>query len=161
MQYALLACVVVGLTIVYGRIVLRRRRETPLRHEIRAQGITFRTGLDHIRTVTSRGWRTGPYGLIELIVRADGFEISSAIPPVRVALGLEYYFRARDTTIEVSRLPSGIYKSDWIVITDQRLDKVTKLAITQKNNLYETWNALVRVGAVPLGPPPSDLLVRA
>ncbi len=161
MQYALLVCGVVGLTIIYGRIVLRRRREAPLRREIRAQSITFRTELGHVKTMTSRGWWTGPYGLIELIVRTDGFEVSSAIPPVRVALGLEYYFRACDTTIEVSQLPSGVYKRDWIVIKGQQLDKEVQLAIAQKSSLHEAWNALARAGAVPIGPPPGDLSVRA
>jgi hypothetical protein len=48
MQYVMVAIVVAGFSLIYGRIWLRRHRETPLRRELRAGDITFRANLDHV-----------------------------------------------------------------------------------------------------------------
>lgn len=150
MQYVLVVVVVGAFAVLFGKIWLKRRQEAPLRREARAQDITFRTRLDNVKERTLQDWSTALYGEIYLIVRADAFEISCAISPIRVVLGLEYYFRARETTIEVSWLP-GIPKRDWIIVTSRQLGKEVRLAIAQKRNLRDSWNVLVAAGAVPVG----------
>ena len=39
MQYVMVTVVIAGLSLIYGQIWLRRRRQTPLRREIRARDI--------------------------------------------------------------------------------------------------------------------------
>lgn len=159
MQVVLAVVVAVGLAVGFGQIWLRRRKEAPLRREVRAQGVTFRTELEYVKTITRHGGWTRPYGLMELVVRADAFEVSCPLRPVGVVLGLEYYFRAHETTIQVSRVPSAVYKRDWIVVTGRRFGQEIQLAIAQRNYrdcLPDAWNALVRAGSVAVGPPPPD-----
>jgi hypothetical protein len=153
MQYVFVVVVVVMFTVIFGKEWLKRRQEAPLRREVRAQEIIFRTRLYDVKEKKSQEWLTAMYGEIYLIVRAEAFEISCIIPPIRVVLGLEYYFRARETTIEVTRLP-GIPKREWIVVTGRQLGKEIRLAIAQTRDLRDAWNALVAAGAVPVGLPP-------
>jgi hypothetical protein len=116
MPYVLLACVVVLFSFVYGRIWLQRHRETPLRRELRARNATFRAALKRVTVITS-GWSQQSSddempikGPMELIVRGgDAFEVSCPIPPLRVLMGLEYYFRASETSVELNRLVPRIY----------------------------------------------------
>ena len=84
MQYVLVAVVIAGFSFIYGRIWLTCRRETPLRREVEAQGITFRAPLGRV-TVMEPGWLSpgGDFEIpvsspVELIVRGDAFEVSSA-----------------------------------------------------------------------------------
>jgi hypothetical protein len=156
MEYLLLATVIVVLTIIYGRIWLRRREEATLRREVRAQPVIFRIPLEHVKIMTGGGWRTGPHGEIDLIVRSDAFEVSCSIAPARVLMGLEYYFKASETTLQVCQIPFGFSKRDWIVITGRRLGEELQLAIAQRNGLRDAWTALIEAGAVPIGPPPQE-----
>ena len=85
MQYVLVAVVVAGFSLIYGRVWLRRRRGTPLRREIRARDITFRSRLDHV-TVIEPGWLQpgSDFGVpinspVELIVGAMASR--SPLPP--------------------------------------------------------------------------------
>jgi hypothetical protein len=153
MGFVLAVVVAGGFTVIFGKIWLKSRQEAPLRREVRAQGITFRTRLDNVKEKKSREWLRAMYGEIYLIVRTDAFEISCIISPIRVVLGLQYYFRAGETTIEVSRLP-GIPKREWIVVAGRQLGKEIRLAIAQTRDLRDAWNALVAAGAVPVGLPP-------
>ncbi len=107
----------------------------------------------------NREWWTGTSSWMELVVRVDAFEVLCPLRLVRVVLGLEYYFKARETTIRVTRAPSGILKRDWIVVTGQRLGQEIQLAIAQstyRGGILDAWNALLRAGSVPVGPPPPD-----
>jgi hypothetical protein len=76
--------------------------------------------------------------------------------PIRVLLGMEYYFKACEVSIETSREPSRNSAMNWIVVTGSQRGREIKLAITHGNEgqLHDAWNALVAVGAVPVGPPP-------
>jgi hypothetical protein len=93
-----------------------------------------------------------------LYVRGDSFDISSTNLPIRVVMGMEYYFRASETTIETSRDPSGNSAPNWIVVTGSQRGEKIKLAITHGNEglLHDSWNALVAAGAIPIGPPSGD-----
>ena len=157
MQYILVAVVVAGFCFIYGRIWLRRRRETPLRREIRARDITFRTPLNRV-SVKEPGWLQPDSDFevpvsspVELIVRGDAFEICSARSLGRVVMGLEYLFRASETSVELNRQfpgstggthrPGSSY--GW------RAGSKVRPTIRQDNDPLEIWNALTGAGAVP------------
>ena len=118
MQYVLVTVVVAGLSPIYGWIWLRRRRETPLRREIRARDVTFRVTLGRVG-VREPGWLQPDSDFdvpvsspVELIARGDAFEISSARSLGRAVMGLEYFFRARETSVELNRPIPRIYGID-------------------------------------------------
>jgi len=71
-------------------------------------------------------------------------------------MGEEYYFRARETAIQVRREPSRPFELRWIVVTGRTDGKDVRLAISTRNahQLSQVWNALADAGAVPVGPPP-------
>jgi hypothetical protein len=164
MQYVLLAFVVVLFSFVYGRIWLRRHRETPLRRELRARNATFRAVLKRV-TVITPGWSQQSSGdempikgPMELIVRGgDAFEVSCPIPPLRMFMGLEYYFRASETSVELNRLVPRIYgpriygadTPPRIILRGWQAGKKIQLTITQKDDPLEIWNVLTAAGAVP------------
>ena len=153
MQYVALAVVVALVVAVVGQIVFRRYQNAPLRREMRTQAITFRTELDWVKIPDPPWWaREAEDGLrgMELIVRGGMFEVSTVF---RVVIGLEYCFRARETTIELSRNPLRIYGMDtrreWIVVRGRQADRDIQLAMTKRHFLDDVWNALVAAGAVP------------
>ena len=158
MQYVFLAVVLAGFAIGLGQVWLKRRREAPLRREIRSQNVTFRTNLTEVKVKEGHGW---PEWLalrssMALYVRGDSIDISSTILPIRVVMGTEYYFKASETSIETSRDPSRSSALNWIVVTGSQRGKEIKLAITNRNEgrLHDAWNALTAAGAIPIGPPP-------
>jgi hypothetical protein len=93
-----------------------------------------------------------------LIVRGDAIEISSQAWPIRVIPRMGYYFRARETTIQVRRAPSRPFDLKWLVVTGRQGGKEVKLAISADDpyQLCRAWSAMVDAGAVPVGPPPPD-----
>jgi hypothetical protein len=157
-QYILVAVVVAGFCFIYGRIWLRRRRETPLRREIRAQDITSRAPLNRV-SVKEPGWLQPDSDFevpvsspVELIVRGDAFEICSARSLGRVVMGLEYLFRASETSVELNRQIPRIYGWDTpprVVVRGWRAGSKVQLTIRQDNDPLEIWNALTGAGAVP------------
>src|SRR5215475_10222851 len=158
MQYILVTVIVAGLCLIYGRIWLRRRRETPLRREMRARDVTFRVVLDHV-SVSEPGWLQPDHDFdvpisspVELIVRGDAFEISSARSLGRVVMGLEYFFRAPETSVELNRPIPRIYGWDTpprIVVRGWQAGRKVKLTIRQNSDPLEIWNALTGAGGVP------------
>jgi hypothetical protein len=158
MQYVFLAFVLAGFAVGLGQVWLNRRREAPLRREIRSQNVTFWIRLPQVKAKEGYGW---PRWLslnssMALYVRGDSFAISSMILPIRVVMGMEYYFKASETSIETSRDPSRNSALNWIVVTGSQRSEEIKLAITNGNEalLHDAWNALVAAGAIPVGPPP-------
>jgi hypothetical protein len=158
MQYVMLAVVVAGLSFIYGRIWLGRHRDVPLRREIRARDITFRAGLYRVTVVEPGWWLPGSdfevpiSSPVELIIRGDAFEISSGLSLGRVVMGLEYFFRARETSVELNRPVPRIYGKDTfprIIVRGWHAGKKIQLTIRQKNDPLLIWNALIEVGAVP------------
>jgi hypothetical protein len=43
---------------------------------------------------------------------------------------------------------------NFIVVTGRREGKEIQLALMHRTRIHEVWDALVRAGAVPIGPPP-------
>ncbi len=157
-QDVLAVCVAAGLVFIYGRIWSRRHRQAPLQREIRTRDVTFRAVLDRVK-VSEPGRRptwAGVTAPMDLLVRGDAIEVSSAVAPVRVVMGLECYFPAAQTSIELSRSPSLIYRGDWIVLTGRQAGRDIQVAITTMNDCapLDAWNALVGAGAIPAGLPP-------
>jgi hypothetical protein len=152
MQYVLLGLVAGVFAVVLIQDRLGRRRSATLRHEVEQQGISFRMRLDRVKVMGS-GW-TDVKGGMALIVRADTFEVTCPTPLLRAIFAMEYYFRAAETTIEVSGSPSFIREHAWIVVTGQDGGKRTEIAMASEMHLYDAWVALVRAGTVPVGPPP-------
>jgi hypothetical protein len=158
MQYVMVTVVIAVFALTYGRVWLRRWRQTPLRREVRAREITFRVTLDRV-SVTEPGWLQPDSDFdvpisspVELIVRGDGFEVSSARPLGRVVMGLEYYFRAGETSVELNRPIPRIYGIDTpprIIVRGWRAGKKVQLTIRQKNDPLQIWSALTGAGAVP------------
>ena len=146
MQYVLLAAVATSFAVGCGVVWLRRRREAPLRLQIRSQEVTFRMTLSEVKVEQPGVWPRwlALNSFMALFVRGDGIEISSTIPPVRVVAGMEYYFKANETFIGVSQAPSMVSKKNWIIVTGRHDGKEIKLAITNgiEGQLYDTWNAL-------------------
>lgn len=153
MPYALLGFGIVVVVVGSVRTWLAHRGVVALRRETGGEEITFQLRLDHVKAV-GRSGSSSLRGAMTLIVRTDTFEVSAITTPFRAFLGMDYYFRARDTTIEVSEYPSFVQKMDWIVVRGQQGGMRAELAIASENYLYDAWVALVRAGAVPLGPPP-------
>jgi hypothetical protein len=158
MQYVFLAVVLAGMAVGLGQIWFRRRREAPLRREVRSQEVAFWVSLAEVKLNEGYGW---PRWLslntsMALYVRRDSFDVSSVTPPIRVILGMEYYFKACETSIETSREPSRNSAMNWIVVTSSQHGQEIKLAITHGDEglLHNAWNALVAAGAVSVGPPP-------
>jgi hypothetical protein len=159
MQYVALAVVVAVVMAILGQIVLRRHRTASLRRDMRTQAITFRTELDWVKIADPPWWaRETEDGLrgMELIVRDGMVEVSTLF---RAVIGLEYCFRARETTIELSRNPLRIYGMDtrreWILVKGRQADRDIQLAMTKRHFLHDVWNALVAAGAVPTSGGPS------
>jgi hypothetical protein len=121
----------------------RRRREEPLRKEMQARAVmavmTFQA-----RVVTE------DRGTLRLTVRGDLFEVSHPFPLARFLLGQDYCYRAEDTTVE---LVPGLWY-DWIEIGGQQGTGLSPMRIGRRKMTRQIWDALVRAGAQPIGPPP-------
>jgi hypothetical protein len=121
----------------------RRRREEPLRKEMQARAVmgmmTFQA-----RVVTE------DRGGLRLTVRGDLFEVSHPFPLARFLFGQDYCYRADDTTVE---LIPGLWH-DWIEIGGQPGTGLSPMRIGRRKMTRQIWNALVRAGAQPIGPPP-------
>jgi hypothetical protein len=92
---------------------------------------------------------------VELIIRGDLVRVGA---PFGLVVFPQCYFRAPETTIELSRNPLRIYGIDsrdaWLVVRG-RQDGRVRLAMTRKYCLDDVWNALVAAGAVPASDGPS------
>jgi hypothetical protein len=120
-------------------------RRAPLRREWKARAASFRTELDWVRYQPD-----GEMKWMELFVRGDMFRVGA---PFGLIPGVNDYFRAPETTIEVSRGPLRIYgvedRREWIVVRTMRDDREYQLSLTKRFFLDEVWNALVAAGAIP------------
>ena len=156
MPYTVVLFVAAIFAVGFGLVWLQRRREAPLRREVRAQGVTFRTPVQ-VKEKSGNRWDQVFRMDVDLIVRVDAFEISFDFTPFRVIFGWEYYIKANEVSIKVSRLPSsGIHQREWIIVKWLQSGKETQLAIASKYKFRDAWDALVRAGAVPIGPPPQE-----
>ena len=112
MIYAALAAVAAVAVAALGLHLRGWHRNAPLRREMRTYPIAFRTELRVVRFPNSAGWGGGDEvvgrGLLELIIRGNLVRVGVAFGLV---IGPQFYFRAPETTIELSRNPLRIYGS--------------------------------------------------
>ena len=153
--FAVVAAVVVVAAV--GPNVRKWRRNAPLRREMRTQPIVFRTELGRVRFPDAAWWWADgemPRG-VELIIPGDLVRVGA---PFGLVMFPQCYFRAPETTIELSCNPLRIYgidsRDEWIVVRG-RQDGRVQLAMTRKYFLDDVWNALVAAGAVPASGGPS------
>jgi hypothetical protein len=121
----------------------RRRREEPLRKEMQARAVMM------VMTFQARVV-TEDRGGLRLTVRGDLFEVSYPFPLARFLFGQDYCYRAEDTTVE---LVPGLWH-DWIEIGGQPGTGLSPMRIGRRKMTRQIWDALVRAGAQPIGPPP-------
>lgn len=134
----IVAIAIVGYTV---RSNLHRLRwEKPLRDEMLASPATFRTEVE-VQDLR---------GPISLSVHGDAFQVTQRVPLIRFVNGTDYCYRARDTTLETAhgRL------HDWIEIRGLPGTGAEPIRIGRRKNNRLIWDALVRAGADPIGPPP-------
>jgi hypothetical protein len=136
--------------LVFGLFSFKYHLNAPIRHEIRAKDIIFRTSVK-ARVATALFGEVAINGSVKLIVRTDAFEVSHPFLLVRIILGQEYFFKAKEVTIEMHE---GMWNREWIIIKGETSSRQAQISITNTHNLHVAWNALVSVGAVPVGPPP-------
>jgi hypothetical protein len=160
MQYVLIAIVIVVLVSVIVKVQVHRRRTKVRRTSVEAQKVTYEAPVDVKVIVNSGAWSRKTLGGMELIVREDSFQVTLFGPALGGILGSEWYFVARETTVEVSDVPSpSVSSRNWMVITEREADKEVKLAVATKADmsLSELWNALTLVGAQAISLPPLSI----
>jgi hypothetical protein len=147
------AFVFIILAVAFGTSVLpawtRRRREEPLRRELAARPVTFRSGVD----VRARyfGQLASQRGPLYLNVYGDAFRVAHVLPLTWFLFGQDYCYRARDTTVEM--VPGMLH--DWIEISGQPAGSAAQIWIGRRKMNRQLWDALVAAGAHPIGSPPS------
>jgi hypothetical protein len=153
MTYEYFATAVLAAILVAGGtyVSLKRRREAPLRRQVKAQRITFMATVE-VKHRASLGM-TASGDKLQLFVREDAVQISHPIPPLGFLLAQEWYFQARDITIEVSK---NRWNREWIVIEGRSAGRDVWLSMTNRKQLRSIWDALVAAGAQPRGLPPID-----
>jgi hypothetical protein len=125
----------------------RRHHEAPLRTEIQARPVVTFSASVRAQADTF-GMMLAAKGWLNLTVRGDVFEVSHPLPLARFLFGQDYCYRAEDTTVEVS---PGL-SHDWIEINGQ--PGSARILIGRRTMNSQIWDALVRAGAHPIGPPP-------
>ena len=128
----------------------RRQREGPLHNEIQARPVvTFQARVD-VRAKGILGAMLSQRGPLYLIVCGDAFEVSHPFPLARFVFGQDYCYRAEDTTIEVVPGP----RHGWMEISGQPIGSAARIWIGRRSMNRQIWDALVRIGAHPIGSSP-------
>ena len=133
-------------------LILGKWHRNPLRRQMQTQPIAYRTELYRVKFPDPSWWASGDptRGMLELIIRGDIVRVGA---PSWLVIGPQCYFRAPETTIELSRNPMRIYgiygRREWIVVRGKQDGREFKLSMTRRYFLEDVWNALVAAGAVP------------
>jgi len=146
-QFVVTLAVPCGILYLFVRRNRERDENAPLRDDIEA-GASFVAPLHRARVLGTggfggtRGMWISLRGPKRLAVSADAFLVSA---PQALR---EYVFTGRDSSIALSRSPSGVVDREWVVITRPDVGRELRLAITG-DNLPEIWTALAGTGATP------------
>jgi hypothetical protein len=147
----LLASLALAFAVSAGVAWSRRRREEPLRKEIRSRPmVTFRSSVDV--KANFLGTMTSQRGPLYLTVHGDVFEVSHPFSLARFLFGQDYCYRAEATAIKV--VPGLLH--DWIEISGLSGMRAAYIQIGRRKMNRQIWDALERSGAQPIGPPPLD-----
>lgn len=127
---------------------VRRRREEALRRTIQAQPLTFRSPVKVNAEIF--GMMAAMNGRTYLNVHGNAFEIAGTVPLSRLVFGMDYCYRAQDTSIQV--IASG--PVECIEITGHPAGSAVRTRIRHRSMNRQCWDALVAIGAHPVGQPP-------
>lgn len=155
-QYVSLLTTAAVIVAAFAGIQLRRAQERLLRRMVRSREVTFRCYV-RARKPTILGIELPYRGEMRLIVRGDAIEVSFGFAPLRIALGMEAYFLARDTSIEVR---PGAFGREWIRLTGQSAGRDNEISVWDEKGLRPAWNALIAAGVTPVGLPPKATDIR-
>jgi hypothetical protein len=149
--YIFAAMMATAAVVSFGGLLLKRRREAPLRTYVRAQPVTFRAPV-YIAEIK---------GTIMLIIHGEWIEISYNRKWFSTITGYEYFFKASDTSITMTRPSWGkgallpvTFRNRVVTLTGRNLGKEIQLEMETGNHDDDIWNALISAGSVPVGPPP-------
>jgi hypothetical protein len=147
------AIALIVVAVGFGASVLpawtRRQREEPLRTELEARPVTFRSGVDVKARLFSQ--MASQHGPLYLNVYGDAFRVAHALPLAWFLFGQDYCYRAQDTTIEM--VPGMLH--DWIEISPQPAGSAAQIWIGRRKISRQLWDVLVNAGAHPIGSPPA------
>jgi hypothetical protein len=125
----------------------RRRFQAPLRKASRAgQPWTFNMSVNARESWL--GMIVPVNGRLNLFVWGDIVEVSHPLWLAGFLFGQEYFFLARETTVQV--IPG---RREWILIEGHWQGRTTQVWVAKRGMTREIWNALVYAGASPDGPP--------
>jgi hypothetical protein len=149
---------------------------------MRARPTTFSSSVD-VQLSFLGNWGS-LRGIPLLAVHGDVFEVSDLFPPARWLLGMQYCYRASDTTmeavpgrrhdwIEIAGLPAAERESSKVPVPSRVRGNLggpigvvvagfrtlspadpTRIRIGRRRMNREIWDALVRAGVNPGGAPP-------
>jgi len=158
MLYVALALVGAVTMAALGLSLREWYRNAPLRREMRAQPIAFRTELRWVRFPGPPRWWAGSelHRQVELIIRGDMVRVGA---PFGLVMFPQCYFRASETTIELSRNPLRIYgidsRDEWIIVRGRQDGREFQLSMTRRYLLDDVWHALIAAGSVLVSGGPS------
>ena len=149
------------LALTVWRPALRRwQAEAPLREEIRARPEPNFRAKVAVKVPLIGGIGLPSRNDLALTVHGDLIQISQRSWAARRALGQEYCFRARETSIEVARSPFRT----WIIIRGGQPSSGQPgsgpVWIWHPRQLGPIWDALLAAGAQPASSPPLVLPTR-
>ena len=129
---------------------IRRHREAPLRSELQARPVTFRS---RVRVNAELfGMMASLHGNLHLNVHGDAFEIVDNMPVSKFVFGMDYCYRAQFTNVQVIRLG----RSECIEITGYPGSTAVRVRVWGCDANRQVWDALVAAGAQPVGQPPQS-----
>jgi len=146
-QYIIVTIAATVVLAVVALVYVARSRNSERRSDFRTQSINFRAVV-RVKVRTALFGTVPIRGPMDLIVRDKGVEISNPFPPARVLFGQEYYFEADDLQVEAV---SGLLGREWIAIRGESGGRSVDMLVGRNSNLAAIWEALVHVGAVPIG----------
>lgn len=137
------------------QIQRRRSQLGPVRRKIEKETVTFRTPVDVKYLVPLGYWSVKTLAAMELVVKADGFQITLRSRVIGGILGSEWYFLSQESTIESSGEPNGVtFPRKWIVARTTQQNKGVAIAFKPRDGGSPSWNALVATCVQSLTGPP-------
>jgi hypothetical protein len=146
-----IAVIVALIAVVFGYVAFeglpRRRWEKPLREKMRAQPVTFTSGV-----AVKADQMQADSGPLNLTVYGDTFQVAPAIPIFGLLSGTDFCYHAPATTVEMVH---GVLR-DWIEICGYPGTGAVPIKIGRRKANRQLWDVLVSAGAHPIGPPPAQ-----
>jgi hypothetical protein len=147
----LAAIVLVGFIVIFIRVRQQGSRLLPVRQAASAEHVALRTDVQV--KVQLRGlrrgraaWSSKTLGAMQLTIGTATVWLTTRPEGAGRALGSEWFFNARETQIERSRLPNDPLHREWIILTGDSGGRSAKVAVKPAAPADEVWNALLHAG---------------